>query len=49
MNKIRQEVLDSHIDHFKSSVYTSIKFLSPFMEEADITAFITDIISKIYA
>ena len=49
MNKIRTEIMDDHVNHFKSNVYTSIKMLCPFMEREELTNFINDIISKIYA
>ena len=49
MNKIQKEVYDDHVSHFKSNVYTSLKMLCPFMDQSELTLFINDIISKLYA
>ena len=48
MNQAREQVMNDHVDHFKNNVYMAIKMLSPFLEESDMTAFVSSIILKLY-
>lgn len=48
LSKIQNEILEDHIAHFKNNVYQSVKMLSPFLSEQDLSLFFTSIISKIY-